>query len=143
MAKAFQCDRCGKLVAGSNSKVVAQYGYVGKELCEECFEEYKRFIDGATLGLCADDVRYLFNTLNDAWAFNKQGFDEVCECSNCFHKDVCDSYSQHSDASMCNRFVSKYSITLGEEKREKLMKAVEKCLDILDSNHLMGKEDYV
>ena len=134
MAKAFQCDRCGKLVAGSNSTIVGVYSYKGKELCTKCFREYKRFMDGAELGLCEEDVRYLFNTLNNAWAFAKQGFDEVCDCSNCFHKDVCDSYHPHSDASMCNRFVSKYSIALGEEKREKFMNAVEKCLKILDGD---------
>lgn len=130
MAKAFQCDRCGKLVAGSNSKVIGQYGHVGNELCDECFAEYRSFMDGYNLGLYKDDVRYLFNTLNEAWAFAKQDFDEVCECNKCFHKDVCDNYHPHSDASMCNMFVSKYGITLGEEKREKLMNAVEECLKV-------------
>ena len=84
MAKAYQCDRCGKLVAGSNSNVISQYGYVGKELCDECFEEYKMFMSGADIGMNQRTIAEMENTLEYALTFTETGILKTA-INKCLH----------------------------------------------------------
>ena len=132
MAIAYQCDRCKKLVAGHPYEYITSSHDEGYHLCEDCSDSFDKFVYGATLGLDKETAAQLFNTLNDAWAFAKQ--DEITElvCSNCYHHGTCDSYSRYSDASQCKQFVSARGIVMDAKKKQKLMHAVEECLNILN-----------
>lgn len=140
MAKAFQCDRCKRLFIGNvHSNVSLVYRDI--QICNECYQELKMFLNGAELGLSGDEVDQMFNILNGVWSKITQKDVVHMDCSECYHRCCCGSYSGYSDASQCKLFVPEQAIQRDTIHKLECMKAIEQCLKLLDSHSGVDNRD--